>query len=354
MPRPPHRRARALRHTAPLAAAALCAALLSACGGGDDSPAAPAATASASTVTLSGTAATGAPIGNGEVVVVNAAGQTATVRTGSNGAFTVGIAEGPPYLLQVTDGSGAVWYSYSQQAGTVNITPLTTLALLDANAGRPLADLARAWTGTRPSADEVLAAAAKVNAHLRSQMAAAGLDASRYNIFSTAFSADHTGYDAVLDAVRVRLDCSASHCTQSLRSPAGSVLVDWNGNIATTGITLSWTATASDGSSSGGGTVTVGLGSCKAPVAGSWSMVVQTSVSGIGGTAIPEVCVDGLPAAPAGRDEFCGGADAAAQLPPGAAIKSCSYSNNVGTIAAQVSAGPITMDYTVTYTFVKH
>lgn len=352
MTRHPHARPTAPLRAATLAALALSAALLAACGGGDDDPAAPAA-AAATQVTLSGTAATGAAIGNGEVVVTNALGQTATVRTGSNGSFSVAIGEGAPYLLRVTDAGGTAWYSYAQQPGTVNITPLTTLALLEANGHKPLADLAKSWADSRLSADAVLAAAAEVNAHLRTQMAAAGLDADRYNIFSTAFNADHTGYDALLDAVRVSIDCSATQCTQTLRSPAGSVLVQWDGDIATTGIALSWTATGSNGGGSSSGAVTVGLGSCKAPVAGTYSMVVQTAVAGVGAGAVPEVCIDGLPGAPASRDEFCGGSDAAAQLPPGAAIRSCSYGNNVGTIVAQISTGPITVDYTVTYTFVK-
>ena len=104
--------------------------------------------------------------------------------------------------------------------------------------------------------------------------------------------------DAVLDATRISLDCTLTSCTERILSPAGSVLVTWNGNIATTGISLSWTATTSNGGTTGG-TVTANLGSCKAPKAGTYSLVVQTSVAGLGGLTVPEVCIDGLPAAPA-------------------------------------------------------
>lgn len=338
----------------PCLLAAAAAIGLAGCGGGDD-PATPAAAASASTVQLTGTAATGAAIAGATVTATNAAGTTATAVTGADGRFTLNIGDAAPYVLSTTDASGKVWYSFAAQAGTANITPLTTLALLDANANRPLADLVRGWASARVSADAVLAAAAKVNAHLRTQMTAQGLNPNTYNLFTTAFSANQTGFDAVLDATRISLDCSASSCTQRILNPAGGVLVSWNGNIATTGITLSWTATDAAGNATGGsgssGAVTVGLGSCKAPKPGTYSMVVSTSVAGLGALPIPEICIDGLPGKPATQAEFCGASDVAAQVPAGASIVSCSFSGNTGTITARIST-PIVLDYSVSYTFV--
>jgi hypothetical protein len=217
-----------------------------------------------------------------------------------------------------------------------------------------------------------------VDANLRGLMGSAGVDASSVNVFTeSSFAADHTGLDAVLDAMRVSLSCSATACERSITSPAGSVLVRWNGEIATTGITVSWAisgagiaavtsggGTGTGSGSSGGstattggsgtttGSVTVGLGSCKAPVAGTWSMVVQTTVSGLGAVAIPEVCIDGLPGAPANQAEFCNSGTTTAQLPPGVSIVSCSFSGSTGTIAARITS-PLVIDYSVTYTFVK-
>ena len=212
---------------APWLIAVAAAIGLAGCGGGDD-PAAPAAAAAASTVQLTGTAATGAAIAGATVTATNAAGVTATALTGADGRFSLNISDAAPYVLNVTDGAGKVWYSFAAQAGTANITPLTTLALLDANANRPLADLVRGWGSTRLNADAVLAAAAKVNAHLRTQMTAQGLNPNTYNLFTTAFSANQTGFDAVLDATRISLECSASSCTQRILNPAGGVMVSWN------------------------------------------------------------------------------------------------------------------------------
>lgn len=333
----------------PTLAALAAAALLAACGGGDDTPASN-ATPSGATVAISGTAATGAAIANATVTAVDAAGATVTATTGADGKFTIQVAEdSAPYALRITDAAGKVWYSYAPAAGTANITPLTTLALAEAAANKPLADVIAAWGSTRLDSAAVLEAAKKVNANLQAVMQAANVNYASANIFADAFNADGTGLDAVLDAMRVSFTCSASACTQNITSPQGSVLVNWNGNIATTGITLSWSASTAGGGSTGG-SVTVGLGSCKAPVKGTYSMVVKTTVSGVG-VPIPEVCIDGLPDKPASQSDFCGASDVTQALPPGVNIVSCSYSGNQGTIAAQITS-PLTIDYSVTYTFV--
>ena len=81
-------------------------------------------------------------------------------------------------------------------------------------------------------------------------------------------------------------------------------------------------------------------------------MLVQTTIAGMGSVAVPEVCIDGLQGKPASQAEFCGGDLAKAQLPPGVSIQSCSFSGNVGTIAARITT-PITLDYTIKYTFVQ-
>jgi hypothetical protein len=329
--------------------AAALAWSLAACGGGDD-PAPAGGGGPATPVQISGLAATGAAIGGATVTATNAQGLQATAVTAADGSFTVSISDGAPFVLSVTDGSGKSWYSYAPAAGRANLTPLTTLALLQANGGKPLADLVAQWKSSPLTADQVLQAAKTVNANLQGLLQAQGLDPASLNVFTQTFSANHSGLDAVLDAMRVSISCSASACSQSITSPAGQVLLNWNGNIATTGITLSWSA-ATTGGGSTGGSVTVGLGSCKAPVAGTWSLVVTTTVSGVS-VPIPEVCVDGLPDKPASQADFCGSSDVKGQLPPGVQILSCTYANDTGTITARITQ-PITIDYTVKYVFVK-
>jgi hypothetical protein len=230
-----------------------------------------------------------------------------------------------------------------------NITPLSTLALSKANANKPLAALYDAWSTAPLTSDAVLNAAKLLNANFQSQLTAKGIDYTKFNVFDSAFAANSTGFDAVLDSVRVQFSCTATSCTESVTSPAGSAagstVVTWNNNLATGGISLSFTA--------GGSTtnLNVNIGSCKAAAAGTYSMLVDTTVTGIG-VSIPQICVDGLPAAPTSQTDFCSGADYAAQLPAGVQVISCTYANNVGTFNVRISS-PLVLDYTVKYTFVK-
>ncbi|RVT48092.1 carboxypeptidase-like regulatory domain-containing protein [Rubrivivax albus] len=321
---------------------------LVACGGGDDDGGVTGGGTPAPTALITGLAAVGAPIAGATVTGTNAQGQTVTAITASDGSFTLTITEGAPYALQVTDADGNVWASYAQAAGRANITPLTTLAMADAWGYRPLADLLANWQANAPTPEQVLAAAARVNANLQDVMRAQGVDPTALNVFTAEFAANGQGLDAVLDAMRLRFDCTATACTQTITSPDGNVLVTWNANISTTGFTVSWS-----GGGSGGGQIDVSLGACTAnPVAGTWSMVVQTTVSGLGGVPIPEICIDGLPAKPASESEFCGGTDTLGALPTGVEVVSCSFDGTVGTIAARITS-PITIDYSVTYTFVQ-
>jgi hypothetical protein len=335
------------RNTASTFALALAASALTlgltACGGSDDDPAPVAA--SAANVTITGVAATGAPIKGGKVNAVNAAGKTATATTAADGSYSISVAAGAPYALNITDAAGKVWYSYAPDAGVANITPLSTLALSKANANKPLSALYDAW-GTAPlSSDAVLNAAKLLNANFQSQLTAKGVDYTKFNVFDSAFAANGAGYDAVLDSVRVQFNCTATSCTESVTSPAGSTVVTWNNNLATGGISMSFTA---------GGTTTnlnVNIGACKAAAAGTYSMLVDTTVTGIA-IAIPQICVDGLPGAPTSEADFCGGASYAAQLPAGVQVISCKYAAGVGTYNVRIST-PIVLDYTVKYTFVK-
>lgn len=344
-----HSPVRCAASTFALALAATALTLgLTACGGGDDTPspaAGPAAGPAATTVTITGVAATGAPIKGGKVNAVNAAGKTASATTGADGSYSISVAAGAPYALNITDAAGKVWYSYAPDAGVANITPLSTLALSKANANKPLAALYDAWSTAPLTSDAVLNAAKLLNANFQTQFAAKNVDYTKFNVFDSAFAANGAGYDAVLDSVRVQFNCTPTSCTESVTSPAGSTVVTWNGNLATGGISLSFTA--------GGSTtnLNVNLGACKAAAAGTYSLLIDTTVTGYS-VSIPQVCVDGLPGAPTSQADFCSGADYKAQLPAGVQIISCTFANNVGTYNVRISS-PVLLDYTVKYTFVK-
>ena len=340
------------RWMAGVVAATVLAALTACGGGGDGGPVTPAS------VTVSGVAAIGAPITNQTVTVVNGDGTTSSAQTDSQGAFSVTIDDVAPFIIRVDDASGNTWYSYTPTAGTVNVNPMTTLALLSANGNQPLSQLVTDWANTVLSSTAVLEAAKKVNANLQNVMTANSVPYTSTNIFNGAFTANGTGMDAVLDDLGVSISCSSNACTQTIDwyNGGGTTTITWNNSIDTTGITLSWSTTGGGtGGNNGGGSGTIGvnLGSCSSNVqAGTYSMVVRTSVAGFGSVPVPDICVDGLPDRPVDQNDFCGDPQVTNQLPNGVSITSCSFSGDTGTIGARITS-PITLDYTVSYTFVQ-
>jgi hypothetical protein len=151
---------------------------------------------------LTGTAATGAPIA-GLVTVKDANGdETPASITGTDGSFTLDVTGmTPPFLLKImpSDGS-ATLYSFATTNGhTVNLTPTTNLAMFLASGNADLDAIYAAWDGTAITATEVATAEAIVRANLEDQINAAGLDANSFDLFTSPFSADSTGIDAVMD-----------------------------------------------------------------------------------------------------------------------------------------------------------
>jgi hypothetical protein len=193
------------------------------------------------TVMLHGTAANGGSIGEAVVTVINAKGQRRRTNTDLSGKFSIEVTDAAPYLLRVQDAAGDSWFSYAAGPGVANITPLTTLALLDAHARVPLDVLAANWAEQRPAPQDVLQASRKVNAHLLPLMRQELADPAGHNIFTTEFNADHRGIDGVLDRVRVATGCGAgTHCAPTIYSAGGELLMPWNSGISTAGITAGW------------------------------------------------------------------------------------------------------------------
>lgn len=184
----------------------ILATILAGCGGGGGG---------AANTTLTGTAATGAPI-VGQVVAIDANGQQFSATTSATGAYTVNVAGGTaPFILTVvgTSGGRAVTLTSVATASgqTVNITPLTDLIVSTA-AGQPGgATLATLCTSTVP-ADKALCKTALTAAATPAKLDAAvtavtsmiaPLNTTNINPLNGAFTANGTGLDAVLDAILV-------------------------------------------------------------------------------------------------------------------------------------------------------
>jgi hypothetical protein len=196
------------------AAVAVLAALAAACGGGgggsSDSPA-------LATLTVSGTAATGAAIAGGAIDVKCATG-SATGTTQADGSYTISVASGTwPCVIRVTAAGGAPLHSMAVGSGvaaTANITPLSQLffaSLFSADPADAYARFNEAFVATITSA-AVASAQAQVVALLR----LAGVDFSALgDLLSAPLKAGTPGapgdaYDQALDTLATTLASSGN------------------------------------------------------------------------------------------------------------------------------------------------
>lgn len=172
------------------------AGLISACGGGGS--------ASPATITLSGTAATGAPMAGATVVVEDSSGthvceSACTVE--ADGRFAVVLtanAKGPFVLRVAQEASDEPQVSMidTAQSTTVNVSPITTLIAARLAASGDPAKL----TGAELSADKIAQASADIRTALTPLLEAAGLATDADPRLMT-FKADGTGLDKALDVL---------------------------------------------------------------------------------------------------------------------------------------------------------
>ena len=236
----------------PLLVAALTLVGCGGDGGGDDD------------VTLSGTAATGVAL-EGTVDVVDADGTMTSTPIGAGGVFSITVSDNPPFMLSATSAGGdTVLYSWAAGGGTVNINPLTSVAMVNA-ASADLADLFATWADDHGeiTQDEIDDATAVVNANLHDYYDAHDVDFSSYDFFGEAFDADGTGFDGVLDDVQVSIDGTTVVLTES----GTAQTITFDANIDITHINIG-------GGSSGGS------GSGDIPPDSVWQLTITEHVSG--------------------------------------------------------------------------
>ena len=134
------RGSRTERRVALVAALVALATGLAACGSGGDDAGTDAAPAPTATLTLTGRAATGAPIAGGPVDVRCASGSGSAV-TGADGSYTVTIPAGAlPCVARVTPATGPALHSLargSAASATAQITPATQLVVAQLAAADP-------------------------------------------------------------------------------------------------------------------------------------------------------------------------------------------------------------------------
>jgi hypothetical protein len=183
--------------------------LIAGCGGGGGSSPSPAPTPDA---LISGTVASGTAL-TGTVSVYDSSSsaqprlQNSTIGTGGQYSVNVGGFTAP-FLLQATgqvggQGAAVTLYSVAVNAGTANLTPITTLMVLNMAAG----NVRSFMTGSSDAlsgltATDLNTQNANIDSLLSAVLPAIGLSA-QYDFRTTAFTMGSNGYDQLLDNVAV-------------------------------------------------------------------------------------------------------------------------------------------------------
>jgi len=199
-----------------LALAAIQTALLSACGGGGDS-ATPATGGGdptpAASLTLNGTAATGAAIAGGKVDVKCASG-SGTTTTIADGTYTISISGATlPCVMHVT-ASNVDLYSLAEGGSgssvRANITPLSQLVAAQVAGGDPANLFANfdASAQTLLTASNVAKAIAGVTAALSGAIDLTGVDPLKDTLVAASAGTTGNTLDQKLDALKAALDAA--------------------------------------------------------------------------------------------------------------------------------------------------
>ncbi|MFM0730621.1 hypothetical protein PQQ52_09025 [Paraburkholderia sediminicola] len=195
-----------------VAAAVACALIqLSGCGGGSSgstSSSTPAVTATS----VNGTVAAGTAVVGASVTLTDATGAQATATTDTQGAYTISVKGMTlPFLIVAADASGVSGPLVSVLArlpgGTApavaNVTTLTTaIAAMLTASGNPI-DLASTTALSKVTLPSVQIATITLDTMLAKILAQNGIQTAGFDPIGMAFTPNHTGADAVIDAVSV-------------------------------------------------------------------------------------------------------------------------------------------------------
>jgi hypothetical protein len=171
---------------------------------------------------VSGTAAKGLAIASTTVTIRDKSGNTKTGTTNSNGSYTVDTTGMTlPFLLQISSGTG-YFYSVATATGTTNIHPFTDLIIRNWYAVKGL-DVNTVFAGpaplVMPSMSEINTIEAVFRNILSTWLANTGLTASTFNLLTSPFNANGTGFDLVLDNTAVVIDTTTGNVTVTTTNP---------------------------------------------------------------------------------------------------------------------------------------
>ena len=189
----------------PCAISVLSFAILAGCGGGgDDAASTPGAPPGAAAITLTGLAATGAPLAGATVTARCSGGADIAGTTAADGSFTLALVAGQlaPCIVKVVSAAPALTlYSYAAATGRVNITPLTDLIVARAAAANPAVAFS---TFNAAQAATINAALVAAKSYVAVEMTAVAGGASALDPLTGAFAVGDAD-DKLLDKLGVTL-----------------------------------------------------------------------------------------------------------------------------------------------------
>ncbi len=192
-------------------------------------------TGSTTGIQLSGTVAAGAPL-VGTITAIDSTGTTVTTPAtiGVDGTYTLDVSNlTAPYLVHATGTSAGVAYNLytlataaDVTAGVINVTPITDLIL--ANAAGTSSSVLYSTPTTITTIDDTKLSSAKstLASRLNAIFTAAGIDPTLFDIRNGQFTANHTGFDAVLDILEVTVDETNHRATIKNRLDTTQVIND--------------------------------------------------------------------------------------------------------------------------------
>ena len=150
-----------------------------------------------------GVTATGRAMAGALVTMKDATGKSTVTESSDTGRFSLSTAglKGP-FLIKADDGRGRVLFGTAADAGGANVDTVTDLmvrAWYAAHGSTPEAAFADMSAHPAPDAKSLSLLDKNFAGLLDKALAAEGLDSGHFSPSSTAFNADSTGFDAVLD-----------------------------------------------------------------------------------------------------------------------------------------------------------
>lgn len=239
------------------------------------------------TPSLSGTAATGAPVVGGTVSVKCAAGASLATTTASTGAWQVSMAgQTLPCKVRVSGGDlplGQAFHSLAVDIGTVNITPVTDLVVANMAARAPAT-----WFADDSAAEFQKITATAVNAALGKVREALPLSAlSSTNPLTASFKAEKgDALDNVLEAIKTAIpDFDALRTAAQgagLKAYAETYSSALSSAFASAAASGSAGSSGTGGGSSGAFTCKIAVAQLRSPTAQEFALYVKTYSGDIG------------------------------------------------------------------------